>query len=207
MLDSFIPSQVGGAQHGADRHAADPMSRALIGNGEAPPSGTSGSPLRIAAKCNRSSTGDDDHAGTSAKGRRQSDLHVTHHFNFPGNYFRNDVAYDVRYFRAPGTRSANARTEHLVRIHSCGAARLAYRLLESFTGAGLANASDVAAAHRNRGEKGGFVADSARRLAAAAVNAQIVGHALVLSQGKIELAFTATSIKTHSRGVRIAAII
>ena len=193
------------------------MRRALIGNGKTPTSGSSSSPLCIAAKRNRSRTGNDNHSRASAEGSCQRDLHVAHDFDFPGNDFCNDLADGVCYFRASGTRGPNARTGHLLEINSCCAARLTYRLMQSCASAGLAHTRDVATSDRNRGENRGFVAHHTCCLASAPVNAQIVGHALVLSQEKFRIPssslrnfgsiFPATSIKTHSRGTLIPAII
>jgi len=83
VFSSFFPNLIRRVLHGVDGRTADPMSRALIGNSEAPPSSTSSSSLLIAAKRNRPGTGDDNRARTRAKGRRQRDLHVTHYFDFP----------------------------------------------------------------------------------------------------------------------------
>jgi hypothetical protein len=56
--------------------------------------------------------------------------------------------------------------------------------MQRFTRPGLAHTRDVAGADRGRGENRGLVTHNTRRLASAPVNAQIVGHELVLSQEK-----------------------
>jgi hypothetical protein len=183
----IIPSLIGRAQNSADRRAPDPVSRAFIGNSEAPTSGTSRSSLSIAPIRDRTCPGDDDHARPRAKSRRQRDLHIADNLDFAGNHFRNQPPHSLCNFPMPGSRGANAYTQHLLRIYLRRAARLAYGLLQSFASACFTHARDVAGTGSRRCEDDSFVPHSARCLASPAIDAKIVGHALVLSQCQIEL--------------------
>ena len=141
ILSNFVSR----SQHGPGCGKADPVGRTFVRNSEPPTSSARDFSLRISAEDDRAGTGDHNHARPLAECRRQRDLHVAHDFDFPRNNLCNDLAHRACDFRAPGTRRADARTEHLLRIDSCSEARLTYGLLQSFTGASLADTRDVAA--------------------------------------------------------------
>ena len=161
------------------------MRGAFIGNSKAPTAGAGSLALRISAVSNRTCTCNDDHAGSRAEGRGHRDLHVTDNLYFSGNYFCHDLAYRSHNLWTPSARDSNAGTLHLLRINSYRPARRKNRLAQSFSRACFTNARDVARSSRGHSQKRGLVAHSARCLAPPAVNAEIVGHGIVLSQGSL----------------------
>jgi hypothetical protein len=170
------------AQQVGDCAPANPMRGTFIGHSKSPASSTSGSSLRIAPVGNRASPSDHDHTRPSAESRFQSDLHVTHDFNFHRHNFRNQLPNGGCSLLITNAGNSHARTLHLPRINACRFARLSDSLVQRLTGASFAHAIDVAGPGRDPSQYGDLVPYNASCLAAAAIDAEEVRHGSVLPQ-------------------------
>jgi hypothetical protein len=140
------------AQSGGDSGAANPVGRAFIGNGEAPASSTSGAALRVAAVSDGTRAGDHDHSRARTESGFQRDLHVTHDFNFPRNYFGGDLANALCNVCASSAGGADAGPMQLPGMDAGCIASPLNCFVQRLSGSRFPNARDVAGPGSHGGE-------------------------------------------------------
>ena len=177
-----IRGSIDSTKQRGNRLTADPVGRTLIRNSESPATGTGSFSLRVAAISERTGSGVHDYSGPACQRRLQRNLHIADNFDLASHHFRENLANNVGDCFASGTGGADAGTLHLPRIDFRSATGLPYYLMQRFACARFSHADNVAGTGDRRREDRGFVANDTFCLAAAAVNAQIVGHGIFLSQ-------------------------
>jgi len=158
------------------------VSGTFVGDGESPAADAGAYSLRIAAVGEGTRTGVDDHTGTRGEGGFERDLQIADNVDRRGKNFGECAVDDRGDFGASGARAAKASPHHLRGSDSSSRAGLAHALVERLASLGFADADNVAGSGSGGGEQRGGVADRASGLAAASVDAEVVGHGLVLSQ-------------------------
>lgn len=159
--------------------AADPVCGTFVGDGESPASGARGVALRIAAVGDGTGAGDDEDSGARAECGFQGDLHVADDANRGRQDFSEDATNNLSDFRTRGSGSADAGVCNLCERDSRGGASLAHGLMQRFARVLFPDTEDVAGSGGSGGEEMRFIAYSTERFGAAAVDAEVVGHAVI----------------------------
>jgi hypothetical protein len=134
----------------------------------------------------------------------QRDFHISYYFGLALNNLRDDLSHRAGNFLASGTGDTNASPVNLLGVDFGRRARLAYDLMQGFTGANFANACDIARAGNGRSHLHDIVANGADCLAASAIDAQVVSHGLVLSQRGFAFSHTRSLVDCRLRASRFA---
>src|ERR1700733_5793696 len=166
----------------AYRGATDPVGRAFVTDGKSPASGAGRRPLLITSVRDRPGAGTQDVARSSIECGSEVDLGVPRHKSASGKNLSQETP---DYLRQPGpsrSRTAYAGMRNFSRRDAGGRTCLAHRLLQRLTSLRLTDAHNIARPRGRDGQQLRFIADRASGLSTAAVDAQIVGHELLLTQ-------------------------
>ena len=182
----FVP--IGGAQNGADGSASNPVSGTFVADGKSPASGAGGSSMRVAAIGDGTGARNDNDARARVECSFERDLHVANHINRSGEKFRQGAANNFGQFRAGSAGSSDASAGNLCGRNAGGGAGLADGALQRLASLELSDANHIAWSGCRGGKQVGFIAYGAGSLRTSAVDAEIVGHGLVLTQSCCQLA-------------------
>src|SRR6185369_93767 len=130
----------------------------------------------IAAVGDRAGAGDHDHARAVAESGFESDDIVSHHFYSARNDLRDDASYHLADLWPGCAGEADADAADLGRVEMGNRAGLPDGASQRLARLRFAHPDHVAGPAGSCAQYGGFVADQARSLAAAAVDAEEDGH-------------------------------
>jgi solute:Na+ symporter, SSS family len=158
------------------------VGRAFVPNGESPAASAGGVSIRVAPEGDGAGSGDDNYTWPGIEGSFESDFHVADHFDWCSKDLSKKVVRRRRHIGVSGPGSAQASARNICDSDAGCRAGLPHGFEERCPRLGPTYPHDVAGAGCSCGQELGIIAYRARRLRAAAVDAKVIGHGLVLTQ-------------------------
>ena len=169
-------------ENSTDGLAGDPVSGSFVADGETPTSGAGRNSLPIAAISARAGSGDDDYARAVVECGVERGLHVADDMDCLRENLCQNTTYQRSDFGAPRTRRSGAGGRDLGWNDSSGGAGLTNPVLQRLTGLLLAHAEHIAGTCNSCSQKADLIPHCTRRFRSTAIDTEIIGHGLVLTQ-------------------------